>query len=231
MLRTLCTFALVASVAFAAPPAEKDAKAKVDALAAAKDDAAKKTAIADAGKCPHPLVATELGKIVAEGADDFRIASANALGEMKGLAEAAKALVAGIKPNEGKNEVLTAIFAAIGLVGDPAGIAPLKEFAAKHLPFKEGKDADGEITMSAIRALGSIRRKATVDALFEIAKFWTPQVAKKPQPFDTTAHQVLMDALLSLAPLMPCEPTGEFPASWWAKNKGGFKDDMTPIKK
>ena len=68
------------------PPSAEEAKAKVAALKAAKEVEAKKTAIADAGTCPHATVAAALAPMLADPDDAIRTAAAGALGSMKGLA-------------------------------------------------------------------------------------------------------------------------------------------------
>ncbi|KAF0247169.1 MAG: hypothetical protein FD180_108 [Planctomycetota bacterium] len=116
--RTLVALAFVASFAIAGDPppgpSAEEAKAKVAALKAAKEVEARKTAIADAGSCPHATVAAALAPMVADADDAIRTAAVEALGSMKGLADAAKALVGGIAPNAKKPEVLKAVFTAIG---------------------------------------------------------------------------------------------------------------------
>ena len=94
LIRTIAALAIVASFALAgdppAGPSAEAAKAKVDALKAAKDAEAKKAAIADAGACPHATVAAALAPMLADPDDAIRTAAADALGAMKGLADAAK---------------------------------------------------------------------------------------------------------------------------------------------
>jgi hypothetical protein len=229
--RAMAVFALIAAVAFAGDPpkgpSDKDAKARVDALKAAKDNDAKKKAIADAAKCPHASVAAALGDIVCDSGDGLQVAAADALGEMKGLADAAKALAKGVSAKNQKDEVLKAIFSAMGKVGDAAAVPALKDFALKQ--FKDEK-ASSELFVANVEALAAIKCKASVDALLEILKFWTPQMKAKDAKKGKYEFTKAEGGLKAMIPGLPKELGGDEVGVWWEKNKASYNDDLT-VKK
>jgi len=233
--RIAAVFAFVVAVAFAGDPpkgpSDKDAKERVEALKGAKDDASKKKAIADAAKCPSASVAEELGNITS--ADDWesplRIAAAEALGEMKGLSDAAKALAKGITANEKNPDVLKAIFRAMGKVGSATAVPALKDFASKRLPFKDEK-ASGDLVVASIQALSAIKSKASVEALLSLKKIPTGDKSAPVSKPNTLVTNETIKGLKTLLAGLPDNFGGEEWIVWWNKNKETFNDDLTPKK-
>jgi len=234
-VRTVVALALVASFAFAGDPpkgaADKDAKDKVDAIKGAKDDVAKKKAIADAGKCPHASVAAVLGSVVIDttaAATGLRIDAADALGEMKGLAEAAKALANGVSVNEKNGDVLKAIFRAMGKVGRAEAVPSLKDFASKQIPFKNAK-APSDLVVASIDALVEIKSKASVEALLVLHNCYA-NCDIGDLKVNGLVFEKIQAGLRTLLPGLPKNLGGEEWIVWWNKNKETFNDDLTPKK-
>ncbi|KAF0247168.1 MAG: hypothetical protein FD180_107 [Planctomycetota bacterium] len=233
-IRLAAAFLLAAASAFAGDPpkgpTEKEAKDRVEALKGAKDETSKKKAIADAAKCPSASVAEALGNITS--ADDWesplRIAAAEALGEMKGLSDAAKALAKGITANEKNPDVLKAIFRAMGKVGSVTAVPALKDFASKRLPLKDEK-ASSDLVVASIDALVAITCKASVEALFALNKLMT-ETATFAKKANSLVSQKIETGLKALLPGLPKKFGGEEWIVWWDKNEATFNDDLTPKK-
>ena len=247
-VRTLVAFAFAAAVAFAGDPprgpADKDVKDRVDALKGAKDDVAKKKAIADAAKCPHASVAGELLGFVVEGEVQIRMAAVKALGSfieygpvpdieyepVPDLRIAAnKALAGGIKANAGKPDVVKAIFSAMAKVGNAAAVPTLKDFAAGLLPFKDEK-APSDLVVASIDALVAIKRKASVEALIALNKLMTETATLADQKTNKLVSQRIEKGLKTLLPGLSNDFGGDDWQLWWNKNKATFNDDLTPKK-
>jgi len=223
--------ALLATPAFAEDPEAKareaDAKAKVEALKTAmkgKDDGAKTSAIADCGAVNHALTAIALAPILGDPSDDLRLAAAKALGDMKSLPEAAKALHGGLKANESKASVLQAIFASMGDVNHPASVAVCRDYVNDRIAKRDSAEQPG--INEAISCLGKLKWKASVTALIEMAKRnEVANGARGGKGLRAKSDIRMFKALVQL--------TGEsFESSeawddWWKKNAGKFNDDLT----
>jgi hypothetical protein len=223
--RTLAAFALVALFAVAGdPPSAEDAKAKVAALKAAKEVEAKKAAIADAGSCPHTTVAATLAAFLGDPDDGVRSAAAEALGGMKGSADAARALAGGVAANAKKPAVLTAIFASMGKVNSAAAVPALKDFASKNVPLKDEKASDA--TVAAINALAEIKSKASVEVLLEFYKKQVGIGMGCSAGIQAPVYSAISGGLKTLTGQTFNSMPGEAEL-WWRKHKDEFKDDMT----
>lgn len=223
--RTLAAFALVALFAVAGdPPSAEDAKAKVAALKAAKEVEAKKAAIADARSCPHTTVAATLAAFLGDPDDGVRSAAAEALGGMKGSADAARALAGGVPANAKKPAVLTAIFASMGKVNSAAAVPALKDFASKNVPLKDEKASDA--TVAAINALGEIKSKASVEVLLEFYKKQVGIGMGCSAGIQAPVYSAISGGLKTLTGQTFNSMPGEAEL-WWRKHKDEFKDDMS----
>lgn len=228
MSRTIAVLALAASFAFAGDPppgpTAEEAKVKVEALKAAKDTDSKKKAIGESACCPHATVAATLAAFLGDPDDGVRSAAAEALGGMKGSADAAKALAGGVPANAKKPAVLTAIFASMGKVNSAAAIPALKEFASKNVPLKDEKASDA--TVAAINALGEIKSKASVEVLLEFYKKQVGIGMGCSAGIQAPVYSAISGGLKTLTGQTFNSMPGEAEL-WWRKHKDEFKDDMT----
>ncbi|MEK7466703.1 MAG: HEAT repeat domain-containing protein [Planctomycetota bacterium] len=223
--RICAALALVASFAMAGdPPSAEDAKVKVAALKAAREAEAKKAAIADAGTCPHATVAAALAPMLADADDAIRTAAVEALGSMKGLADAARALAGGVGPNAKKPEVLKAVFAAIGKVGHATAIPMLKDFASRNVPMKDEKASDA--TVAAVNALAEIKSKASVEVLLDFYKKQVGIGMGCSAGIQAAVYSAISGGLKTLTGETFNSLPGEAEL-WWRKNKDKFNEDMT----
>lgn len=221
-------FLAVAAGAQDAPakPTDADAKAKTDAYNAAvkeKNEDAKKTAIDAMGDCPHTSVISLLAKVLLADTEDCRISAAQALGRMKSDANAAKALHGALKPNEEKSKVLEACMSAVGDINHPSSIAVLKEWIDHRLGSRDGEDLPG--VDQAIDALGSLKWKASVEALIDL---WHKNRVVGRDRGSKFKEKVRKNCAQALSRLTG-EKAGTQDAwdDWWKDNKARFNDDLT----
>lgn len=226
--RTLAVLAFAASIVLAGDPPKgptaEEAKPKVDALKAAKDPDTKKKAIGDAAGCPHATVAATLGAFLADPDEGVRSAAAGALGGMKGSADAARALAAGIGPNAKKPAVLSAVFASMGNVNSAAAVPALKEFAAKQVPIRDEKQS--EAVVAAINALGEIKSKASVEVLLDLYKKQVGIGMDCSKGIHGPVYSAITGGLRNHTGQTFNSLPGEAEL-WWRKHKDEFNDDLT----
>lgn len=231
MRLALCLF-LPAALAFAEDPAvkvpEKDAKPIADRVTAAlkgKEEEAKKSAIAAAGETPNPLVADALAAAFNDPSEDVRIAAANALGKMTGLAEAAKVLSAAFTAHVKVPKILHAITPAIAAVGHIGALGVLKEYLLKRIPERD--DAENLEIGDALMAVGALRCKASVELLFDLMKKESSVGAMK-KPFQQATEGTTMRAMNALAGKE--FKTVQEAQAWWKGAEKALNDDLTPKK-
>ncbi|MBI2923006.1 MAG: hypothetical protein HYY18_18275 [Planctomycetes bacterium] len=210
----------------AGKPTDADAKAMVEkwneAVKAATQEA-KEGAIQEMATCPHPTVIVLLSKIVAGEVDELRIRGAAALGQMTDNIDAAKALHAGLKPNEKKTSVMEAVFKAIESVNHPTSVAVCLKWASDRVSQRDGEDWAG--LSGAIDALGGLKWKTSVDALIDL--WHKSRVAGKDRgtPFKEKTRKRCDQALRRLTgENMPNQDGWD---DWWKDNAKKFNADMT----
>lgn len=211
------------------PPSQKDADARVAALKEAyKGDSeeTKKDAIAACADCPHPAVAAALAPLLTSGTDEYRIAVAQVLGKMPRLAEAAKALHAGMKPNEKQDKVLRAVFEGIARVNHSSSVAVLEKWIDDRLDLRDSEEVPGVIL--AFDVLGFLKHKASVEVILDLCN------KKKVSGWNAgTGGGYKMKcgrhAEAALVRLTGQEAFGDLELwkDWWKKNARDFNEDMT----
>ncbi|MCE9582618.1 MAG: HEAT repeat domain-containing protein [Planctomycetes bacterium] len=221
------TFAQGADDKEAAAAAAAAAKTKVEELKVAlkgKDEDPKIAAITACGEAPHSTTAAALAPLLGDPSDNVRTAAAKALGHMKGLADAAKALHAGLGANEDKTKVLGAIFDAIGEVNNPASVAVVKDWVNHRMAKRDGSDAPG--LTEAIDCMGALKWKSCVSALIDLgkknivangARGGHGMRAKEDNKFQRALQRLTGEKLEDM----------DAWDDWWKKNAGSFKDDLT----
>lgn len=232
-MRALFCLALLPCLALAedppAKPADADAKPKAEAVTAAlkgKDEAAKKAAIAAAGDCAHPLCANALAQAFADPSEDVRVEAAKALGKMKGLAEAAKALNAAFAANPKPGKVLHAVTPAIAAVGHPSSVPVLAAYLSKRIPEKD--DAENLEVGDALTTLGDIRCKASVELLLDLLKK-ASSVGQSKKPHQQATEGNAIRSLNKLAGRKDFQSIAEA-EGWWKATEKRVNDDLTPKK-
>ncbi len=232
-MRTLALIATLAAFALAgdppAKPAEADAKPKAEAVTAAlkgKDEAAKKAAIAAAGDCAHPLCAGALAQAFGDLSEDVRVEAAKALGKMKGLPEAAKALNAAFAAHPKPGKVLHAVTPAIGSVGHVSSVPVLGAYLSKRIPEKS--DEENLEVGDALTQLGEIRCKASVELLLDLLKK-ASSVGQMKKPHQQATEGNAVRSLNKLAGGKDFKTTAEA-ESWWKATEKKVNDDLTPKK-
>ena len=147
----------------ATDPEAVQAIEKLKAGLASADSKVKREAILAAGDCCHAAVVTQLAPLVREGPDDLRAAAAEAIGRMRGLPDAGKALQVAIEPNKAKPAVMGAIVRALGSLNDLTAVPILRDQALAWICASDAASATA--LYGAIEGLGSIRSKASMEAL------------------------------------------------------------------
>lgn len=235
-LRTLAALFLALTLPVfaedAAPkPSDADAKAKAEAVKAAlknPDAAAKIAALEAAGGCPHAVTAGSASLAMNDPDDTVRIAAAGALGRMKGLEPAARALHMALNANLKKPEVAKAIFKAIGTVNHLTSVAIVSEFADKRVPLKDEKESD--LAVAAINTLAELKHKAAVEALLNLYKQQVGIGMGCSNGIHSAPYSAISGGLKTLTGQTFNSLPGEADA-WWRKNKDRFNEDMTERKK
>jgi HEAT repeat protein len=211
----------------AAAAAAAAAKTKVDELKAAlkgKDEDPKIAAITACGDAPHSTTAAALAPLLGDPSDNIRLAAAKALGHMKGIPDAAKALHGGLGANDDKSKVLAAIFSAIGEVNSPTSVEVVREWIDHRMAKRDTSDAPG--MNEAIDCMGGLKWKATVSALIDLGrKNIVANGARGGHGMRAKEDNRFQRALQRLTG----EKMDDMQAwdEWWKKNAGNFKDDLT----
>jgi hypothetical protein len=225
-----CLALSLSAIADPGKPSAEDAKAKVDALKAAMKsgtDDEKKNAIAAAGSVAHPACVAALGGLLTDKSEEIRAVAAGALGQMKGLPEAARALAGAVPANVALPMALTAICKSIGAVNHPAAVPVLKEFVNRRVPTKE--EADAEATAKVIDALAMLKFKASVEVFLDL---YTKQVGVGME-CDKGKHAAVYQSVRRGLEGMSGQTFG-MPGdakAWWSKHEKLLNDDLTPKKK
>ncbi|NUN47872.1 MAG: HEAT repeat domain-containing protein [Candidatus Brocadiae bacterium] len=228
--RALAALAVATSIAVAGDPAAESAKARGSELRSAlKSGTAeeKRSAISACGAVAHALSAAALGPVLSDPSDDLRIAAAEALGTMKGLPEAARALGAGVNVNARKPEILKAVFKAMGQVNHPDAVAALKEFLGRRIPMKDDRESD--LVVAGIEALSQIRWKAAVEVMVDVTERQVGIGTGCSEGHHGPVFSALKRGLREFSGRefnMPGEPK-----AWWKKAGKDLNDDLTPRKK
>ncbi|MBI5368995.1 MAG: HEAT repeat domain-containing protein [Planctomycetes bacterium] len=209
-------------------PSDEDAKAQVTALKSAlrgKDVDGKLRTITACTDCPHPAVAAALGGVLTSEADDVRIAAAGALGTMKGLDVAARALTAALPANEENGKVLPKIFGAIGDVGHLSAVAAVVEWINRRIAQRDKDDIQGMV--EAIGALGGLKSKGTMDALLDLWRKNQVVGANRKHHFRESCNRAFQQAVRKLFAGEKHNGQKEWD-DWWREYADKYRDDLTP---
>lgn len=227
VLALLTASACLAESAEDAKAAADAAKAKIDELKAAlkgKEEAPKLAAIAGCGEAPHASTAAALAPLLGDPSDNVRIAAAKALGKMKSLPEAAKALHGGIGANEEKEKVILEVFNAMGDVNHVSSVAVLKDWISHRMGKRDTSDSK-EIN-AAIEALGGLKWKASVSALIDLGKKNIVSNGARGGHGMRWKEDVRYNKALQRLTGESFEDMDGWD-DWWKKNAGKFNDDLT----
>ncbi|MBI3098468.1 MAG: hypothetical protein HYY93_09545 [Planctomycetes bacterium] len=172
----------------------------------------------------HPLIVRALGITLTQGGEALRIAGAGAMGRMNHRPEAARLLAAAVKPNAKMTNVLVALYAAMGAVGDPSSIAVLNSELSSRL--SKARAADLPIVQACVEALGKIHDKRAVDALIDVWQKADPDSRPTDKtPRETADFREAVNAdfgtVLSTLTGERERPWSEW-KSWWKKAKNTF---------
>jgi hypothetical protein len=229
---SLAASALLASALLAQSPEEAKAaadaaKPKVEELKTAlkgKEEDPKIAAITGCGEAPHPTTAVALAPLLGDSSETIRIAAAKALGKMKGLAEAAKALHGGLGANDEKSKVLDAIFDAIGEVNHGSSVAVCKDWINHRITKRDGADQPG--INSAITAMGALKWKGAVSALIDLGKKNIVANGARGGKGMRWKDDVRFNRSLQRLTGESFEDMDAWD-DWWKKSAGKFNDDLT----
>ncbi|MBI2920327.1 MAG: HEAT repeat domain-containing protein [Planctomycetes bacterium] len=219
-------FPLLASAEDA--PRATDAEAvqaieKLKAGLASADAKVRREAIVAAGGCCHAAVVTQLAPLVREGPDDLRAAAAEALGRMRGLPDPGRALQVAIEPNKAKPAVMGAIARAFGSLNDASAVPLLRDYALAW--FCASDAASAGALYGAIEALGSIRSKASMEALI-VLRGKCGGGPGQPANVRAEAAKRIAKSVESLTGQKL--PQGDL-GRWWKQIGPKFRDDMTLV--
>ena len=172
------------------------------------------SAIHEAVKTEHEKVLKAVGEMLLTEADSVRIAAAGALATADHPVSV-DVLVAALSPNLRREEVVTAIFKAIGELGWQSAVKPLNDL----LP-KVGEPDFRIILPGAIAALGQLGSLSSVDPLLELLMKLENGARRNPWPNEGAMRRNAEEALRqitgqSLNGVANWEP-------WWRANKDGL---------
>ncbi|MCC6738098.1 MAG: HEAT repeat domain-containing protein [Planctomycetia bacterium] len=224
---TLAAASLHAQTPEEAKAAAETAKARVDELKTAlkgKEEDPKIAAISACGDAPHATTAAALAPLLGDPSDNVRIAAAKALGRMKGLPEAAKALHGGLGANEEREKVITEVFTAMGEVNHPSSVAVLKDWVSHRMTKRDTSDSR-EIN-AAIDAMGSLKWKSCVTALIDLGKKNIVANGARGGKGMRWREDVRFNRALQRLTGESFEDMDGWD-DWWKKNAGKFNDDLT----
>ena len=126
-----------------------------------KDAAGRAAAVDELAKTKSPKICAKLASMLTNEVVDVRLAAARGLGTQDDRKRAIPFLQAAIPPNAKEFSVLAAIIAALGKLGDEAGVADIN----KHISHE-----NLEVAKSAIDAAGEIRSASSFDPLIKAMK-------------------------------------------------------------
>ncbi|MEK7467579.1 MAG: HEAT repeat domain-containing protein [Planctomycetota bacterium] len=203
------------------------ARIRVDELKVAckgKEEDPKIAAISACADAPHATTAAALAPLLGDPSENVRIATAKALGRMKGLPEAAKAIHGGLGANEEKSKVLDALFDAIGEVNHGSSVAVCKDWISHRITKRDGADQPG--INSAIDAMGALKWKGSVSALIDLGKKNIVANGARGGKGLRWKDDARFNRALQRLTGESFEDMDGW-EDWWKKNAGKFNDDLT----
>jgi HEAT repeat protein len=215
---------LAAALLQEAAPTDKEGETAAHKL---REEAAKASiqgkiaAIHEAAKTEHERVVKAISDMLLTEADPVRIGAANALGTLDHPASA-DALVAAIGPNLQREEVVAAIFRAIGELGWQTAAKPLNDL----LP-KVGEPEVRAVLPGAILALGQLGSLSSVDPLIELLMKLENGARRNPWPNEGPMRRNAEDALRQITGQDLRQAANWEP--WWHANKDTLPPKLTRI--
>lgn len=228
----LAAFLLLGSTVLAqtseeAKAAADAAKSRIDELKTAlkgKEEEPKIAAISACGDAPHATTAVSLAPLLGDASENVRTAAAKALGKMRGIADAAKALHGGLGANEEKPKVLDALFDAIGSVNHGSSVAVCKDWISHRITKRDGADQPG--INSAIDAMGALKWKGSVSAIIDLGKKNIVANGGRGGKGLRWKDDARFNRALQRLTGESYEDMDGW-EDWWKKNAGKFNDDLT----
>jgi HEAT repeat protein len=205
---------LVALLLQDAVPTEKEGEIAARKL---KEDAAKSSidgkiaAIHEAAKTEHEKVIKVIGEMMLTEADPVRIAGANSLEKLDHPASA-EMLINAISPNLKREDVMPAIFKAIGELGWQSAAAPLNE-----LLKKVAEPEIRTILPPTIQALGQLGSLTSVDPLIDLLQKLENGGRRNPWPNEGPIKNSAETALREITG-MNLRGVAQW-ESWWKENQ------------
>jgi HEAT repeat protein len=221
----MMTLLLAALVALQeAAPTDKEGEAAAHKL---REEAAKASiegkiaAIQEAIKTEHERVIKVIGEMLVTEADPVRIAGAKALATADHPASA-DVLVAAIAPNLQRDEVIPAIFKAIGDLGWQSAVKTLNDL----LP-KVGEPEIRTILPPAITALGQLGSLSSVEPLTELLMKLENGARRNPWPNEGAMRRNAEEALRQITGQSFNKVTAWDP--WWRDNKDALQAKLIRV--
>jgi hypothetical protein len=140
---------------------DAEALEKFKADTKGKDAAGRCAAIEELAKTKSPKIIAKLASMLTNEVVDVRCAAAKGLGTQEDKKRAIPALVAAVQPNAKELPVVAAIVAALGKLGDEAGVAEIN----KHVNHE-----NLDVAKTAVEAAGEIKSAASFDPLIKAMK-------------------------------------------------------------
>ncbi|HZE98208.1 MAG TPA: hypothetical protein VE981_14350 [Planctomycetota bacterium] len=176
-------------------------------------------ALQEALKTEHEKVIKVVAEMMLTEADSVRIAGAAALAQVDHPASA-EALAAAIAPNLHREEVMAAIFKAIGELGwqSPAG-------RINELVPKVGEVDVRAVLPDAVKALGMLGSLSSVDPLIDLLMKLENGGRRNPWPNEGALRRSSEDALRNITG-MDFHKVAEW-ESWWRGNQELVRTRLT----
>ena len=220
----MMTLLLAALLLQEAAPTDKEGEAAAHKL---REDAAKASiegkiaAIHEALKTEHERVIKVVGEMLVTEADPVRIAGANALGAVDHPASA-DVLVAAIAPNLHREEVMPAIFKAIGELGWQSAVKTLNDLVPKV-----GEPEVRAILPPALTALGQLGSLSSVEPLTELLMKLENGARRNPWPNEGAMRRNAEEALRQITGQSFNKVTAWDP--WWRENKDALQAKLIRV--
>jgi hypothetical protein len=205
-------------------PTEKEGEAAAHKL---REEAAKSSiegkiaALQEALKTEHEKVIKVVGEMLLTEADSVRIAAANALGSVDHPASA-EVLKNAVLPNIRREDVMIAIFKAIGELGWQSAVPTLNELLPKVA------EADiRSVLPHACSALGQLGSTTSVDPLIDLLEKLENGGRRNPWPNEGPLRRNAEEALREITG-MAFNKAAEW-APWWRANQDSLRAKLLRV--
>ena len=204
-----------------------------------KDAAGRSAAIEELAKTKSPKICARLASMLTNEVVEVRCAAAKGLGTQEDKKRAIPLLLAAVQPNAKELPVIAAIVAALGKLGDEAGVAEInKQLSHENL----------DVAKAAVEAAGEIRSANSFEPLIKAMKdceeilkprdqnngggfggrgFGGPgggmQNYREMRERAQTLKPEIQKVLVSMAKVN-CQDAQDW-ALWWKENRAKFKPE------